>query len=169
MSNPNDFQIRHLVRADLPALVTLDRRVYAPDNWTAKDFADALGAQCAVGMVVATKHAIIGHFVYRVERRRFSIARIAIDPAHRDAGILPRVTQKLQFKLRPEAQTHAILDVAEGERDIQEALAALGWESRLKRGRTMRAPDVYRFYLKAAELANLTIEDVIRLDRQATA
>lgn len=161
--------IRHLCRDDFAAVVLVERRVNPGDYWDKDDLLDRLRCRNVVGMVIATRQAIVGYYIYSVHKHHLSILRIAIDPFVDAGELLERITRKMRMKLRPASQTTVDMDVSEDNVAVARKLASLSWQSRLIRARRTGEPDAIRFYLVAQELDHIPLEELIAVDRTSTA
>jgi len=115
---PNGTHIRWVTRPDLPQLVALEQRCFsaAQSRWGAEQFRRAFAHPRGLGKVVSdVDERILGYLVYRLDRRRFWVLNLAVDPAARRRGIGTRLVQTLTERL---SARRPRLEVAVWERNL---------------------------------------------------
>ncbi len=78
--------IRDLVYADLPAVISIERRSFA-SPWSPGMFVLEMSKDSTVGLVAETEAAITGYVVLSKYDRAWHLMNVAVDPDRRRSGI----------------------------------------------------------------------------------
>lgn len=88
--DPGSFSIRELAYADLPAVVSIERRSFG-SPWSPGMFVLEMSKASTIGLVAESGGRIIGYIVLSRYDRAWHLMNVAVDPAFRRAGIASRL------------------------------------------------------------------------------
>jgi ribosomal protein S18 acetylase RimI-like enzyme len=155
---------RNLEQSDMPAILDieaesgkvfdpfLDRIVTDSSTWTATDFEYCLSEKNTRGIVVLEGDWLVGYLLYELERDGYRIRHLVIHPHCRRVSIGTAVVSWLLAKCeRSERRIYLRACVDETNVDACHFFAALGFESKLVRGRQLDAHDWIEFFFCVAE------------------
>lgn len=96
------IDIHWMLSEHLPAIEYIDQRAAETPGfvpWTGEDFTRHLRCKNAIALVAIVRPEVLGYVVYRLEKRRIVIERIAIDPTAQRRRIAASLIQRLTSKL----------------------------------------------------------------------
>lgn len=133
----SEVYLRWMVRADLPAVLAIERRVF-DTPWNESEFSRMLSHPHAIGMVSedSVSGVMVGYMVYELAKRRLEIHNLAVSPWHRRRGVGAIMVGALKSKLSSERRTRLVADVRERNLDAQLFFKRLGFRAiRISHGR----------------------------------
>jgi ribosomal-protein-alanine N-acetyltransferase len=132
-------RIRRGTVADLPALVTIERRAFA-DPWSETSFREALAAAWSFGLVAEVKDAVVGYLIAREAGGSGEILNLAVDPPWRRSGIARTLLDAGVAALRRRGAEEIFLEVRESNVAAQTLYLAAGFRPVGQRSRYYRNP-----------------------------
>jgi [ribosomal protein S18]-alanine N-acetyltransferase len=117
--------IRWMIRRDFPIVLQIEAQSF-PDPWMKHDFIEHLRQRDTIGMVAEINDKLVGYMVYELHRCRLQLINIAVDPAHRRAGIGRSMVEKLVSKLAWQRRSRIEAGVLETNLEAQLFFRACG-------------------------------------------
>lgn len=154
---PPRQHIRWMIRRDLREVLEIDGAGFSTSPLGEEALLGLLRQRDVIGMVTEEVPAwdgegptpdgpVLGFMVYRLEKSRLVLLRLAVHPAYRRQGVGRAMLAKLAGKLSSHRRTRIALDVAEGNLAAQLWLKACGFTAvRVDRGAADDGTDSYRF------------------------
>lgn len=157
--------LRWITRADMPAVLDIERRSFA-DPSTEDDFFIVLRKRNCIGMLVELRGRLldpsktVAFMIYELRKTAIHVLRFAVDPEFRRRGIGRAMVAMLVGKLHEQRRTRIVLEVSAMNTGAQRFFRAVGFRATgvLKAFYGDPPRDSYRmvYRLHAAESVNTT-------------
>ena len=119
--------VRWMINRDMSEILEIENEVYL-DPWTKEDFLETLRSRNCIGMVAETEHKVIGYVLYILERRRFTVMRITVDPSYHRSRVGAQMIEKVKAKLSQNKRSVIRADAPESNLRAQLFLKAMGFQ-----------------------------------------
>lgn len=129
MSMKPRYQIRWLIRMDMPAVLAIE---YASFDffWDEEDFLTCLRERNCIGMVVESRqHEILGFMIYELHKARLRLLNFAVHPDHRREGVGTEMVSRLKDKLSQQRRRVIFGNIRETNLDAQHFFQAQGFRA----------------------------------------
>ena len=128
------IHIRWMIRLDIPAVGRIEAASDA-FAWSAADFVAYLRQRQCIGMVAEVGARVVGFMIYDLERTRFHLRKLAVDPDFRRRKIGAQMIERLKGKLTNHRRRSIDVLVRERNLDSQRFFRCLGFTAhRVLRG-----------------------------------
>lgn len=90
--------IRWLIKRDFPEVLDIDKNCFKK-RWSEQKFTQALRDRYIIGMVVEYGQDVVGFMIYKLEKNRLFLIRMAVHPKFQKRGLGRAMIEKLKGKL----------------------------------------------------------------------
>lgn len=148
-----NHHVRWMIPRDLPEALQIEHDSFV-EPWTEANWREHLRLRDYIGMVAERDERVLGIMIYRLEKRRITLVRLAVDAGLRKQGVGRALIGKLMGKVEFHGRrTRVAFEVCETNTPCHLFLKAVGFEAvRVVRG---DEGDAYRFVYRAMRPASL--------------
>lgn len=129
MTRTDCFHIRWMVRADMPAIMEIERLSFGDDAWTEADFCRCCRQRNVIPMIVERGTQVIGFVIYELQPKRLDLVTLAVHPAWRLRGVGSTLIDKLKSKLTASRRSTISVTIHESNLDGQLFLQTHGFRA----------------------------------------
>lgn len=128
MQTQTKYQVRWLIRRDMPEVMTIERQCYGVNGWTEEELIEHLRDRRTIGMVVEADEMIVGYVVYELHLKQIEIVNLAVLPDSQRQGVGKAIVDRIKQKMDHMPKRDKIaLHVNEANLDAQLFLRSQGF------------------------------------------
>lgn len=120
--------VRWMIQRDMPEVLAIENEIYS-QPWSEEDFKTCLRVRNCIGMVAETEGKAVGYIIYALEKGRFTLMRITVDPGYHRTGVGSKLLTKLKGKLTSHLRPKIRAEVPESNLRIQLFLKSQGFKA----------------------------------------
>lgn len=143
------ISIRWMIRADLPAVLEIERASFGDNAWSDGDFRRALSQRNCIGMVAEFDGQVVGYVVYDLHRDCLIITNLATASEFRRRRVAAAIMAFMRGKLSPQRRTRIACLVRDTNHEAQAFFRQQGFRATgLLRGYGPGREDAWEFCYK---------------------